>query len=389
MLALRPPSFLRRFLALESAGGLLLIAAAALAMIAANSPAYGLYHDLFTVQLGPLDLHHWINDGLMALFFFGVGLEIKREVVEGHLAERSDRALPIVAAVGGMTLPALVYLIVTWDMPALSRGWAIPAATDIAFALGVLALLGKRAPASLRLFLTTLAIVDDMGAVAIIALAYTAEVGWLALACAAAILGAMMLLSRRGVLALWPYLLLAALLWVAVLQSGVHPTVAGVLAALTVPVRRPAGGGPSPLRRLEHALHPWTAYLVVPLFGFANAGVELGALGWGEVLAPLPLGVAAGLFVGKQAGVFLSLRAAIALGIGRRPVGACWMQLYGVSLLAGVGFTMSLFIGALAFTDPLLVDEVKIGVLGGSILSAVAGWAVLRFARPFDRTGCA
>lgn len=366
---------LRDFLKTEAAGGIALLLAAALALLAANSPAGPLYFALLAAKLGPLSLLHWINDGLMALFFLLVGLEIKREWLRGHLARWSDRALPCVAAIAGMAVPALIYLLAIRGTPGLVRGWAIPTATDIAFAIGVLALLGSRAPASLKLFLTTVAIVDDMGAVAIIALAYTASISGPALLAAAALLFAMWGLGRIGVRTLWPYLLLAGGLWLAVLLSGVHATIAGVLAAMFIPI---GDEGDSPLERLEHGLHPWVAFGIVPLFGFANAGVSFAGIGADRLLAPLPLGIALGLFLGKQIGIFGSVRLAVALGIGRRPAEASWAQVYGVALLCGIGFTMSLFIGGLAFADPLLGDAVKIGVLGGSLLSAICGYALLR-----------
>ena len=375
---------MRGFLHSEAAGGIVLIAAAAAALIVANSPLGPAYFKALHRPLGPLSLLHWINDALMALFFLLVGLEIKREFVGGHLARWSDRALPMIAAAGGMAVPALVYLAVTASTPGLSRGWAIPSATDIAFAIGVLALLGRRAPASLKLFLTTVAIVDDMGAVAIIALAYTAAISGPALLAAAIILAAMFGLNRAGVRLLWPYLLLAAGLWAAVHASGVHATIAGVLAALAVPIH--ADPARSPLHRLERGLHPWVAFLIVPLFGFANAGVTLGGVDAAAILAPLPLGVAAGLFVGKQIGVYGGVRLAVRLGLATRPAGARWVQVYGVALLCGIGFTMSLFIGGLAFADPARIDAVKLGVLLGSIASALAGAAILgwadRAARP-------
>ncbi|SKB87768.1 sodium/proton antiporter, NhaA family [Rhizorhabdus histidinilytica] len=366
----------RSFLATEAAGGITLIAAAAAAMLVANSPVAPSYFELLHTKLGPLSLLHWINDALMALFFLLVGLEIKREFLRGHLARWSDRVLPCIAAAAGMAAPALLYLAFTGGTGGLVRGWAIPTATDIAFAIGVLALLGSRAPASLKLFLTTIAIVDDMGAVAIIALAYTAAISGPALLAAIVILAAMFGLGRVGVRTLWPYLLLAAALWLAVLLSGVHATIAGVLAALAIPL---GDKDHSPLERLEHGLHPWVAFAIVPLFGFANAGVSFAGIGAEQLLAPLPLGIAVGLFLGKQAGIFGSVRLAVALGLAQRPAGASWTQLYGVALLCGIGFTMSLFIGGLAFSDPLLIDEVKIGVLGGSILSAIAGFALLRW----------
>ncbi len=375
---------LRAFLHGEAAGGIVLIAAAALAMIAANWPAtaHG-YEALLHAQigptlapaLGPMTVHLWINDGLMALFFLLVGLEIKREFVGGRLASADRRRLPFIAAVAGMAVPALVFLLVAGDTPGLQPGWAIPAATDIAFAIGVLALLGSRVPSSLKLLLTTVAIVDDMGAVAIIAIAYTDSIRVLALAGAGLALLVLYVLNRRQVMALWPYLLAGAALWLFVLQSGVHATIAGVMTAMLVPIRRDAAG--SPLHRLEHALHPWSAFAIVPLFGFANAGVSLTGVGLETFAQPLVLGIALGLFLGKQTGILAAIWGADRLGIARRPAGVSWGQLYGMALIAGIGFTMSLFIGGLAFADPAQMDAVKIGVLAGSIASALAGAAVL------------
>ena len=358
----------------EAGPGIMLMAAAAAALIVANSPWGAAYEHVLHAHLGPLSLLHWINDGLMAVFFLFVGLEVKREVVAGDLSTPDARRLPVIAAVAGMVVPALVYLGVTGVDPALIRGWAIPSATDIAFAIGVLALVGRRVPTSLKLFLTTVAIVDDIGAVAIIALAYTSGLRLAALGAAAVLLGLLWLLNRRGVRALWAFAILAALLWAAVLRSGVHATVAGVLAALFVPL---GDNDHAPLDKLEHALSPWVSYAILPIFGFANAGVALGAA---PLWAPLPLGVALGLFVGKQIGVFGAMRGAVALGIAEKPEGTGWGQLYGLSLLAGIGFTMSLFIGGLAFREPLLIEEVKIGVLAGSCASALLGYAVLRLA---------
>jgi Na+:H+ antiporter, NhaA family len=389
------PSALREFLKSEAAGGLLLMAAAALALVAANSPlaqAYGhILHaetgPTLSPKLGPMTVHLWINDGLMAIFFLLVGLEIKREFVDGRLSTWDRRRLPVIAAAVGMALPALIYLTLTSTADGLSRGWAIPAATDIAFAIGVLALLGKRAPTSLKLFLTTVAIADDLGAVAIIALAYTAELDTVALGAAAGILFVMYAMGKNGVRPLWPYMIGAAALWYAVLLSGVHATVAGVLAAATIPIIKTPGApdaADSPLHRLEHGLNPWVAFLIVPLFGFANAGVELKGLGLAQLLAPLPLGVAAGLFFGKQIGIFASVWLTVRLGFAARLKGATWLQIYGVSMLCGIGFTMSLFIGALAFPgDAERVEEAKIGILMGSFLSAIAGFAVLRLARSY------
>ncbi|MEA3015763.1 MAG: Na+:H+ antiporter, NhaA family [Sphingomonadales bacterium] len=387
----RPGSALRAFLDSEAAGGMALIAAAAAALALANSPLGPLYHDLvhaetgpaLTPGIGPMSVHLWINDALMALFFLLVGLEIKRELVDGRLATWNQRRLPAIAAAVGMIVPALIYLALTAGAAGLSRGWAIPAATDIAFAIGVLALLGSRAPTSLKLFLTTVAIVDDMGAVAIIALAYTESLNALALGAGAAILFAMYMLGRSGVRALPPYLIAAAALWYAVLLSGVHATVAGVLAAMMIPIVRTGrpDAAESPLHRIEHAIAPWVAFLIVPLFGFANAGVSLDGISAGDVLAPLPLGIAAGLFVGKQIGIFGAVWLAVRCGIASKLRGATWLQVYGVATLCGIGFTMSLFIAALAFPhEPALVEEAKIGILLGSFASAVTGFLILRLA---------
>ena len=386
-------SALRQFLASEAAGGILLMGAAALAMLIANSAwdtdyfhfVHAVTGPELTPKLGPMTVHLWINDGLMAIFFLLVGLEIKREFVDGHLSTWADRRLPIIAAAAGMVVPAVIYLAIAGSDPALIRGWAIPAATDIAFAIGVLAILGSRAPASLKLFLTTVAIVDDMGAVAIIALFYTAELKIAALVAAAAIWFAMMALNRFRVNALWPYLILAALLWYATLLSGVHATIAGVMAAFAIPFRRTVGAPDaedSTLHRLEHALAKPVAFFIVPLFGFANAGVSLEGVGLSSLSEPLPLGIALGLFLGKQFGIFGSVWAAVKFGIAVRPKDASWTQVYGVALLCGIGFTMSLFIGGLAFTDAAQGDAVKIGVLMGSLLSAVAGYLLLRIAAP-------
>jgi NhaA family Na+:H+ antiporter len=377
-----PDSSLRHFLKSEAAGGVLLMVAAALALIVANSPLATIYFDTLHAYIGPLSVLHWINDALMAVFFLVVGLEIKREFVSGHMAKWSERGLPMIAAATGMAVPAAVYLFIVGGDIVFVRGWAIPSATDIAFAIGVIALLGKRVPLSLKLFLTTVAIVDDMGAVLIIALAYSAGLSTPALAAAACIFALMVALNRLGIRRLWPYLLLSISLWVAVFLSGVHATIAGVLTALVIP----SGGGAmdsghhehAPLHRLEHRLQPWVAFAIVPLFGFANAGVSLSGIGAEQVLAPLPLGIAAGLFLGKQVGVFAGVRLAVACRIAARPAGASWTQVYGVALLCGIGFTMSLFIGSLAFPDAGLMDEVKIGVLMGSLLSAVLGYLLLR-----------
>jgi NhaA family Na+:H+ antiporter len=387
-----PMSALRRFLDNEAAGGVLLMAAAASALLVANGPFGELYHHalhdplgpVLTPKLGPMTPHLWINDGLMAIFFLLVGLEIKREFVDGRLSTWEQRRLPFIAAGAGMVVPAILYLTLTNGVDGLSAGWAIPAATDIAFAIGVLALLGDRAPLSLKLFLTTVAIVDDMGAVAIIALAYTDSIDTLALGVAAGICLIMFAMGRYGIRSLLPYLIGAAALWYAVLLSGVHATIAGVLAAAAIPIVTTPGApdsAQSPLHRLEHGLSPLVAFAIVPLFGFANAGVSLDAIGPDQLFAPLPLGIAAGLFVGKQIGIFGAVSLSVRAGIAGKLRGATWLQIYGVSLLCGIGFTMSLFIGALAFPgEPLLIEEAKIGVLLGSFASAFTGYLVLRFA---------
>ena len=375
----KPRSALREFLTGEAAGGILLIAAAVIALAIANSSAGPAYFRALETYAGPLTILHWINDALMAAFFFLVGLEIKRELLDGSLSTWPDRRLPIIAAIAGMAVPALVYIAIAGGTPGLLDGWAIPAATDIAFALGVLALLGSRAPASLKMFLAAVAIVDDIGAVAIIAVAYTDGLNLAAIGAAIAILLLMVGMNKAGEMRLWPYLALTLALWLAVHLSGVHATVAGVMAALTIPIVRSPGAPDaaiSPLHRLEHSIQPWVAYLVVPLFGFANAGVSLDGIKANDLLSPLPLAIAAGLFVGKQIGIFGSVRLAVALGVASRPAHATWAQVYGVSLLCGIGFTMSLFIGGLAFDDPALDEAMKIGVLGGSALSAVVGYCV-------------
>jgi NhaA family Na+:H+ antiporter len=396
MVAQTPPggeqkSALREFLGSEAAGGIILMLSAAIAMVIANSPLYDLYHHVLhdiqgpvlTKKLGPMTPHLWINDGLMVIFFLYVGLEIKRELVDGRLSTWDKRRLPVIAAAAGMALPALVYLLETGFDPALMNGWAIPAATDIAFAMGVLALLGKRAPTSLKLFLVTVAIVDDMGAVTIIALFYTEGLLPMWLGAAALVMAVMYGLNRARVLNLIPYLLLTVLLWYAILQSGVHATIAGVLAAFMIPIIKTPGtpdAHDSPLHRLEHAISPWSAFLIIPVFGFANAGVSLQGLGMDEIFAPVPLGIAAGLFFGKQIGIFGSVWLAVKLGIGSKLRGATWLQIYAVAALCGIGFTMSLFIGALAFPgNALLIDEAKIGVIMGSVASALLGYGILRF----------
>ena len=370
----------------EKLAGLVLIAAAALALIAANSGFSHSYHALLETKVGPamprfgvLDIHHWIADGLMAIFFLLVGLEVKREWYDGRLSTPAERRLPFLAAGAGMAVPALLYLLVTGFDPALIRGWAIPSATDIAFAVGILALLGSRANPSIKLLLVTIAIVDDIGAVAIIALVYTASLNGVAIGVALGILVAMAALNLFGVRKLWPYLIGFACLWYAMLASGIHATIAGVLAALAIPLGR--GEPHSPLKRLEHNIHPWVMFGVVPLFGLASAGVEIGGLD--ALLRPLPLAIAAGLFLGKQIGVFGAIWLADRSGIAPRPAYTRWAELYGAAVLCGIGFTMSLFIAVLAFpASAEAVEAAKLGILAGSLLSALLGFAILWFTAP-------
>ncbi|WP_440779841.1 Na+/H+ antiporter NhaA [Pseudomonas syringae] len=372
-------AFITRFFAAESAGGLVLMAAALAALIVANSPLADSYFAALHAVFAGLSVSHWINDGLMAIFFMLVGLEIKREVLAGQLASWSQRALPGFAALGGMVVPALIYVAFNWGLPDTIGGWAIPAATDIAFALGVLSLLGKRVPLSLKIFLSALAILDDLGAVLIIALFYTSDLSIPMLLAALGSIAVLVALNRLGVKKLLPYLVIGALLWFFMLQSGIHATLAGVALALCIPLGKPDEEARSPLLHLEEKLHPWVAFAVVPIFGFANAGVSLSGITADKLVDPVPLGVALGLLVGKQVGIFAMAALAIRAGLARLPDGSNWGQLYGVAALCGIGFTMSLFIGALAFPGtPELVDEVKVGVLIGSVLSAVLGVVVLR-----------
>ncbi|MGE4304386.1 MAG: Na+/H+ antiporter NhaA [Novosphingobium sp.] len=371
----------------EASAGILLIIVAALAMIIVNVGWSHEYHELFHGELAwtpvaKLDtLHLWINDALMAIFFFVVGLEIKREILDGELSNAAKRRLPVLAAAAGMGVPALIYLMVAGTGQPMHRGWAIPAATDIAFAVGVLGLLGNRVPASLRLFLLTVAIVDDLGAVAIIAIFYTAQIKLLWGIAALVLLGGLILLNRRKVFYLPAYLLLGLGLWYCILNSGIHATIAGVVFAFAIPLKN-SPRGDSMLLRLEHALVPWNSYVIVPLFGFANAGVALAGIGLSGLLDPIPLGVALGLFFGKQIGIFAAIVASDRIGFAPRPAGASWVQLWGTSVLCGIGFTMSLFIGALAFPHrPHLVEEAKLGVLLGSFLSSLLGYAILRLAK--------
>lgn len=369
----------------EAAGGLVLVVAALVALLASNSPLAWLYdgflHTPVGIRVGDLALDksllHWINDGLMAIFFFLVGLEIKRELLQGELSTFGQAVLPAVAAVGGMVAPAIVYVAINTGDPVALRGWAIPTATDIAFAVGVLALLGSRIPSSLKIFLLALAIIDDLGAIIIIALFYTDNLSLVSLSLAFAGLAVLAVLNMRGVTRLAPYLLTGIFIWVCVLKSGVHATLAGVAVALAIPLTSKAEGEPSLLEQLEESLHPWVAFAVLPLFAFANAGVSLEGLSLENLLEPIPLGIAAGLFAGKAIGVFGATWIAVMGGLAGKPDGATWFQILGIALLAGIGFTMSLFIGMLAFPDPAEAASLRLGVLSGSLLSAVAGYLIL------------
>jgi NhaA family Na+:H+ antiporter len=381
-------SALRTLLESEASGGLVLMGGAAVAVVLANSPAAPVYFESLKADVLGMSVLHWINDALMAPFFLLVGLEIKREMLDGLLATWPRRALPSIAAVGGMIVPAFIYVALNWSTPDKLPGWAIPSSTDIAFALGVLSLLGPRVPVSLKLFLTTLAILDDLGAIAIIALFYTADLSILMLGLSSVTLLVLAGLNWRGVDRLWPYLLIGVVLWYFTLKSGVHATVAGVALAFTIPLQRAPGrleASGRPLIRLERRLQPWVAFAIVPIFSFANAGVSFVGASVSALLDPVLYGIVLGLFVGKQLGVFAFAWAAIRLGLAEPPARASWMHLYGVALICGIGFTMSLFIGILAFpTSRELQDTVKIGVLAGSLASALIGAALL-WAAPRQR----
>ncbi|XHF32313.1 Na+/H+ antiporter NhaA [Pseudomonas chlororaphis] len=374
-----------RFFQLEAASGLLLIAAAILALIINNSPLSWLYSGLLdtpvVAQIGALKIAKplllWINDGLMALFFLLIGLEVKREVLDGQLSKPSQIVLPGAAAIGGMLVPALIYWFLNRDNPAALDGWAIPTATDIAFALGVLALLGKRVPVSLKLFLMTLAIIDDLGAIVIIAIFYSGELSTLSLGLAAACIAALVAMNRLGVVKLGPYMIIGLILWVCVLKSGVHATLAGVTLAFCIPLRT-KNAEPSPLLALEHALHPWVAYGILPLFAFANAGLSLTGVTAESFTHHVPMGIAVGLLLGKTIGVFGLTWLAVKTGIAALPQGANWGQVLGVAILCGIGFTMSLFVGSLAFVPGAseYAGMDRMGILTGSVFAALIGYAV-------------
>jgi NhaA family Na+:H+ antiporter len=392
-----PLTAIREFLRLESASGILLVVAGALAMVAANTMLAGPYEALFTtqfkIQLGTYALDKplgvWINDLLMAIFFLLVGLEIKREVVMGELSDGAKVALPAVAALGGMIVPAAIYAWINWGDPVGIRGWAIPSATDIAFALGVLSLFGERVPVGLKIFLMTLAVLDDLGAIVIIALFYTSDLSVEALLLAGLAITVLLLLNRFKVMGIAPYVLVGLALWLCVLKSGVHATLAGVVTALFIPARNAVDPGHPPLTRLEHALHPWVAFGILPVFAFANAGVNLEGLSIKDLLQPIPLGIMLGLIVGKQLGVFSFAWLAVKLGLARLPSGVDFRQIYGAAIICGVGFTMSLFIGMLAFENAAPGEAIvtdRLGVLAGSLVAAVLGSIVLHLVLPRGRS---
>ena len=376
-------SAIERLFKHEAAGGVALMGAALLALIVANSGLSGAYSDVLASQLSitindeglskPLIL--WINDGLMAIFFFLIGLELKRELLEGKLKDPRDVLLPGVAAIGGMAVPALIFVAINWTSPETIGGWAIPAATDIAFALGLLALVGSRAPTSLKVFLLTLAILDDLGAILIIALFYTANLKATYLLFALAPLAMMGWLNARGSHRVSPIVILGIVLWVLVLKSGVHATLAGVVTAFFIPLKD--RWGKSPLHSMEHSLEAWVAFFIVPVFAFANAGVSFAGMSMGAITSPVTVGIVAGLVLGKQIGVMGATWLVVKSGLATLPYGANWAHIYGLSALAGIGFTMSLFIGGLSYADPALMNEVRLGVLVASAISAVIGYGVL------------
>jgi NhaA family Na+:H+ antiporter len=370
----------------EAFAPVILLVAAVLALLLQNSPLSWLYdallHTPVTVGVGALMIDKplllWINDGLMALFFFLVGLEIKRELVVGELSKAKQAALPVIAAVGGMLVPALIYVLINWTDEIALNGWAIPAATDIAFAVGVLALLGSRVPPTLKVFLLALAIIDDLGAIIIIAFFYTAHLSAAALALAGLGVAILVMLNLRGVTRVAPYALVGLFIWICVLKSGVHATLAGVVTALAIPLVPAPGDQRSMLVKLEENLHPWVNYGVLPIFAFANAGVSLTGMSIEKLFGPIPMGIALGLFLGKPIGIMSFSFAAIGAGLAGKPEGSNWSQLLGVAWLGGIGFTMSLFIGMLAFVDAERAADIRIGVLLGSISSAIVGYLLLR-----------
>jgi NhaA family Na+:H+ antiporter len=381
-----PVKMLREFFLLESAGGILLVIAAGVAIFISNSSLEHYYHDTLNapviIQIGNFSidkhLHHWINDGLMAIFFLLVSLEIKREVLDGQLSNRAQISLPVIAALGGLLFPALIYLTLNWGNSTTMQGWAIPAATDIAFALGVLTLLGSRVPESLKLTLVSIAIIDDLAAIVIIAIFYTETLSIYPLGGAFLCILALFALNKRKISELSPYMVVGTLLWVCVLKSGLHATLAGVIVAMFTPQKSNDETEPAPLYRLEHGLHLWVAFLILPLFALANAGVSLKGLSADFFTEPLTLGVAVGLLFGKQIGVMLFTYIGVVFKLCSLPTEIRWSQYYGLALLAGIGFTMSLFIGELAFDDDKLQTLVRLGVITGSLASGILGYSTLR-----------
>ncbi|MCP3850741.1 MAG: Na+/H+ antiporter NhaA [Gammaproteobacteria bacterium] len=390
-------NFFHNFLKSESASGILLMISAVLAIIIANSPLSWLYAELLDVpveiKVGALHIAKplilWINDGLMAIFFFLIGLELKRELLEGELSDPKKLILPTFAAIGGMLIPALFYVFFNINDPAALKGWAIPAATDIAFALGILALFGKRVPISLKIFLVSLAIIDDMGAIVIIAIFYTSDLSISSLVIALISITVLALFNFKNLRNLTPYIFVGTILWVAVLKSGVHATLAGVVLAFFIPLKTSSKDEKSLAKTLEHDLHGSVSYVIIPIFAFANAGIPLEGLSLSSLLEPIPLGIILGLFFGKQIGVMLFSFLAVKLGIASLPQGTDWKQLYGVAFLCGVGFTMSLFIGSLAFeqggSEANLMND-RLGILVGSTLSAIVGYFYLNIVLPKDHT---
>lgn len=378
---------LQRFFSNEASGGIVLIVAAALAMVLANlGSTQGIYHAFLEtpveLRVGALEINKnmllWINDALMAVFFLLVGLEVKRELVLGSLASRQRAAFPVIAAIGGMVVPALLYLAFNYQDPIARQGWAIPAATDIAFALGVLALLGSRVPTALKIFLMALAIIDDLGAIVIIALFYTSDLSILSLTVAACAIAVLALLNLLNVRRIGIYILVGVVLWTAVLKSGVHATLAGVIIGFLIPLKEQ--NGKSPAKQLEHILHPWVAFMILPLFAFANAGVSLKGVTLEGLTGMLPLGIIAGLFIGKPLGISLFCWLAVKLKLASLPNGTTFRQIMAVGVLCGIGFTMSIFISTLAFAsvDPELIVWAKLGILTGSLLAAFVGYTLLR-----------
>jgi NhaA family Na+:H+ antiporter len=376
--------FLHNFINLEVSGGIALGLATILALLLANSPLHSNYQGLlsFNVPLGPIHFSflHLINDGLMTIFFFLVSLEIKRELIQGELNTRAKALLPTFAAIGGMLIPALFYLLINQGHPMLTSGWAIPMATDIAFSLGVLSLLGKQIPASLKFFLMALAIIDDLGAIIVIAIFYTQQTGWLYLSAALLVLIGLITLNYYQIERFFPYALFGLVLWLLILNSGIHATIAGVLFGFSIPITTRKNSVPL-LHRLIHQLHPWIAYGILPLFAFANAGLSFSGIHLQTFLHPLPLGIIIGLFFGKQLGIFGASWLAVKTRLAQLPYQVNWRHIYGTALICGIGFTMSLFIATLAFTDNELTSLVRLGVLAGSTLSGIAGYTLLFFNR--------